>query len=101
MSKKMSNGLLLCVEIGLLLLVTPKVFWRVYWLIGPIERYTRQTSFLIAGVIFTISIAGVVFMLKSRLIKSAYINVVAAWVILMLAALAMYCLCVPYMMGFP
>ncbi len=105
MSKK-RNALLLFIEIGLLLLITPMVFWGIYWSIGikvanNSERYfNRQTSFLTAGVIFIISIAVVIIMLKLRFLRSSYIKVILAWVILMLAALAIICICGPYMLGF-
>ena len=99
MSKK--RIVLLFFEIGFLLLITPVVFNRIFRLIGPIERYTRQTSLLVAGVIFVFAILCVLLTIKLRFIKSPYIKSFAVWAILILAITIIFSLCVPYMLGFP
>jgi len=102
MSKKIWNVLLLCVEIAILLLLTPIVFLRAYWIVGPkladlIYHYlSNQVSNWLIGAIFVISIVVVVFISKSKLIKNLYIRVIAIWIVLMLSALAILCLRIPF-----
>jgi len=102
MPKKMWNVLLLCIEIGFLLLLSPTVFLKVYRVVGPklvdliYHYFSSQASNWLIGAIFVVSITSVVLILKSKLIKSQYIKVVAIWIVLMLAALAMFCLRLPF-----
>jgi hypothetical protein len=102
MSKKKWNILLLCVEIGLLLLLSPIIFMKAYRIAGPklveliYHYFSSQASNWLIGIIFVASITSVVFIMKSRLIRNQYIKVVAIWIVLMLAALTMLCLRLPF-----
>jgi len=102
MSKKKWNILLLCVEIGLLLLLSPIIFMKAYRIAGPklVELiyyyFSSQASIWLIGIIFVASITSVVLILKFRFIKNQYVKVVAIWIVLMLAALAMLCLRLPF-----
>ena len=104
MLKKMWSTFLLCIEIGLLLLLAPIVFQNILWLVNfnselvdwIYHHFSSQASDWLICAIFVISIIGVVLILKSRLIKSWYIKVVIVWIVLMLAALAMFCLRLPF-----
>jgi hypothetical protein len=98
MIKKYSSFLLAFCEIGLFLLLTPIVFLKVFWLIGPIEC---NNSGLLSVVIFVISIMSITVILKLRIIKSVYVKIAATWAILTLSASAIWCLRVPFVMGVP
>jgi len=101
MLKKICSVLLLCVEIGILLIITPTVFWKTYYFISPTDYFGRRASGWLSIAIFVIAIGGVVFILKSRFLKSAFLKVAAIWSILMVAAIAIVCIRAAYMMGFP
>jgi len=102
MSKNFWNVLLLCVEIAILLLITPTVFLKVYWLMSPkleemiYQHLHYQASNWLIGVIFVVSVALVFFIFRLRLIKNVHLKVFVVWIVLMLAALTMWYLRLPF-----
>jgi ABC-type transport system involved in cytochrome bd biosynthesis fused ATPase/permease subunit len=55
-----------------------------------------QASNWLIGVVFVVSVALVVFIFRLRFIKNVHLKVFVVWIVLMLAALAMWCLRLPF-----
>jgi hypothetical protein len=103
MSKKIWKILLLCVEISVLVLLTPAVYWNVYWSVGDtimglVERHVHNMTiaWMMVAVILAISILCVIGILISQLVKIMCVKVFAIWIILMIDAIAVTCLLLPF-----
>ena len=100
--KKIWGILLIYVEICVLLVSSPIVFLKSYWLIGPklvdkiYQNLSSHFSNLMIGVIFVVSVLSVVFIFKLRFIKNIHLKIFMVWIILMLSALVIWCLLLPF-----
>jgi hypothetical protein len=101
MIKKYSDFLLACLEIGILAFLTPTIFWKVSLFIGPIESYIlgHYTYLWLSTAIAAISVAGIIFILIQRFVKSVFIKIAVVWVIITLVASVISCLFAPFIIG--
>jgi hypothetical protein len=101
MPKKTWNVLLLCIEIGVFLLLSPIAFWKAYLAIGPVECYVlgHYTYVIFSIGILALAIAASAVIIKSRLVKIWSIKVIIVWTILTLAVSAITCLFAPFIIA--
>ena len=91
---KQRSILLLCVEIGILVLLTPIFFLKVFRLIVPAGSNSG-----LPVAIFVLCILSIIAILKLLPLKNMYIKLFAAWLMTTLAAAAIWCLIVPHIIG--
>lgn len=101
MLKNYKDFLLVFLEAGILIILTPVFFWKIYLSVGPLEIYTlgHYTYLFLSIAIVAVSIASVVFILLQRFVKSVHIKIAAIWGILILAASFITSLFAPSIIG--
>ncbi len=92
-----------CLEIGILALLTPTIFWKIALSIGPIETYIlgHYTYLWLSAAIAVASISVIIFILIQRFVRSVHIKIAVIWVILILAASVITSLFAPLILGIP
>ena len=103
MPKKIWKILFLCIEITVLVLLTPTIFWKIALSIGPIETYIlgHYTYLWFSAAIAVVSIVLIIFSLLQRFVKSVHIKVLIIWGIIILAASIITSLFAPLILGIP
>jgi hypothetical protein len=91
-------------EICLLSLITKIVFWRVLWQIDDflyrlIDRYihSEAAAWISIDVIFLISLAVIILLIKSKHLRNPFVIVLAAWFLFLLNGIAFFSLLLPFM----
>jgi hypothetical protein len=93
--------ILMCVEVLLLAIMAPILYWRVYWLIGPIESHVlgEITKEFFICVILLIYAAWLIAVTKFAFVKNRYIKVALSWLLLTVSASLVTCLLAPYIIS--
>ncbi|MDD5327643.1 MAG: hypothetical protein PHY02_07510 [Phycisphaerae bacterium] len=101
MLKKHRDFLLTCLELGLLVLLTPKIFWKIALSVGPIEIYVlgHYTYLWFSAAIAVVSVVLIIFTLLQRFVKSVHIKILVIWGILILATSVITSLFAPFMIS--
>lgn len=101
MLKKHKDFLLTCLEIAILILSTPIIYWKLYLSIGPIETYVlgHYTYLWFSATITIVSVIVIIFTLLQRFVKSVYIKVIIIWGILILTASLITSLFAPFIIS--
>jgi hypothetical protein len=94
---------LLCGEALILYLLTPTVFSKLYWMAGgPLVHITahyvhsRTIAWLLILLVIGISGLCIILIARFRFVKYWHVKLAAIWVVGLGAAVAIFCLIVPF-----
>ncbi len=97
------TGLGVAAEIFFLFLITKIVFWRTFWQIDDVifaltDRYihSEAAAWISIEVIFLISLAVIILLIKFKHLRNPFVIVLLAWLIFLINGISFFSLLLPF-----